>query len=133
VAAEVKSLADQAKQSTVQVRGILSDIQKGITGSVMLTEEAVKRVDGGKRQAEIAERTIKEMADTTLESVHAFQQTIATTNQQQIGYDQVTQALQDIRRASEQTAAGTSQLERAVAAMTALSQQLRRSVERFQV
>ena len=133
VAGEVKNLADQAKQATVQVRNILSEIQKGITGSVMLTEEAVKRVESGKKQSEVAERTIKELAETTIESVQAFQQTIATTNQQQIGYDQVTQALQDIRRASEQTAAGTSQLEKAVVNLTALSQQLRKAVERFQL
>ncbi len=133
VAGEVKNLADQAKQSTIQVRNLLGEIQKGISGSVMLTEEAVKRVETGKRQAEVTERTIKELADTTVESVHAFQQTIATTNQQQIGYDQVTQALRDIRRASEQTAAGTSQLERATSNLTALSQQLRKAVERFQV
>ncbi|MBI4249252.1 MAG: methyl-accepting chemotaxis protein [Elusimicrobia bacterium] len=133
VAGEVKNLADQAKQSTVQVRNILGDIQKGITGSVMLTEEAVKRVETGKKQAEVTERTIKELADTTVESVQAFQQTIATTNQQQIGYDQVTQALQDIRKASEQTAAGTFQLEKAVSNLTALSQQLRKATERFQI
>lgn len=133
VAGEVKSLADQAKQATVQVRNILSEIQKGITGSVMLTEEAVKRVESGKKQSEVAERTIKELTETTIESVQAFQQTIATTNQQQIGYDQVTQALQEIRRASEQTAVGTSQLEKAVVNLTALSQQLRKGVERFQL
>jgi methyl-accepting chemotaxis protein len=133
VAGEVKSLADQAKQSTIQVRNLLGEIQKGISGSVMLTEEAVKRVEVGKKQAEVTERTIKELADTTVESVHAFQQTIATTNQQQIGYDQVTQALRDIRRASEQTAVGTSQLEKATSNLTALSQQLRKAVERFQV
>jgi methyl-accepting chemotaxis protein len=44
VAGEMKSLADQAKDSTVQVRTILGDIQKGINSSVLLTEEAVKRV-----------------------------------------------------------------------------------------
>ena len=133
VAAEVKNLADQAKESTVQVRSILGDIQKGITRSVMLTEEAVKRVESGKKQAEVSERTIRELADTTVESVQAFQQIIATTNQQQIGYDQVTQALQDIRRSSEQTAVGTSQLEKATSSLTALSQQLRKAVERFQI
>ena len=50
VANEMKNLADQAKDSTVQVRTILSDIQKGINSSVMLTEEAVKRVESGKQQ-----------------------------------------------------------------------------------
>ena len=40
VANEMKHLADQAKEATVQVRTILGDIQKGINSSVMLTEEA---------------------------------------------------------------------------------------------
>lgn len=131
VAGEVKNLADQAKQATVQVRGILGEIQKGITSSVMLTEEAVKRVDSGKKQFETTEKTISSLTDATVESVQAFQQTVATTNQQQIGYSQVTQALQDIRKASEQTAAGTAQLEKATSNMTALSSQLRKVVERF--
>src|SRR5207253_3218723 len=45
VANEMKNLADQAKESTVQVRNILGDIQKGINSTVMVTEEAVKRVE----------------------------------------------------------------------------------------
>jgi methyl-accepting chemotaxis protein len=45
VAGEIKNLADQSKAATVQVKTILGDIQKEINTSVMLTEEAVKRVD----------------------------------------------------------------------------------------
>ena len=87
VANEMKNLADQAKESTVQVRTILGDIQKGINSSVMLTEEAVKRVEAGKQQADVTERTIREMAETTQESVQAFQQIIGAANQQQIGFE----------------------------------------------
>ena len=36
------------KAATVQVRGILGEIQRGINTSVMLTEEAVKRAAAGK-------------------------------------------------------------------------------------
>jgi methyl-accepting chemotaxis protein len=50
IAGEVKNLADQSREATIQVRVILGDIQKGINRSVMLTEEAVKRVESGKRQ-----------------------------------------------------------------------------------
>ena len=125
VANEMKNLADQAKQCTVQVRTILGDIQKGINSSVMLTEEAVKRVESGKAQADVTERTIREMTETTEESVQAFQQIIGATNQQQIGFTQVTRGMQDIRQAVEQTAIGTSQLEKAVANLTAMSEQLR--------
>ena len=133
VANEIKNLADQAKDSTVQVRTILGEIQKGINGSVMLTEEAVKRVEAGKQQADVAEQTIRQMAETTVESVQAFQQIMGATNQQQIGFEQVTQGMQDIRQAASQTAASTIQLEKAVASLNAQSQQLRTAVGRYQI
>jgi methyl-accepting chemotaxis protein len=133
VANEMKNLADQAKESTLQVRSILGEIQKGINSAVMQTEEAVKRVESGKQKTDGTEGTIRQMADTTQKSVHAFQQIVAATHQQQIGFEQVTQALQNIRQATEETAAGTSQLEKAVAALNALSQQLRKTVERYKV
>ena len=53
VASEMKTLADQAKDATLQVRSILGDIQRGINSSVMLTEEAVKRVAAGKERTDI--------------------------------------------------------------------------------
>src|SRR5581483_1997406 len=125
VANEIKNLADQAKESTVQVRTILGDIQKRINSSVMLTEEAVKRTETGKQQADVTEDTIRRMADTTQESVQAFQQIISATRQQQIGFEKVTQGMQDIGQAASQTAAGTVQLEKAVASLNAQSHQLR--------
>ena len=133
VAGEMKNLADQAKESTVQVQTILVGIQKGINSSVMLTEEAVKRAEAGREQAQTTERTIRQMADTTQESVNAFQQIIAATNQQQIGLDQVTQGMKDIRQAATQTAAATSQLEAAVVNVTALSQQLQKAAGRYRL
>ncbi|HEX3655539.1 MAG TPA: CHASE3 domain-containing protein [Pirellulales bacterium] len=133
VANEIKNLADQAKESTVQVRTILGDIQKRINSSVMLTEEAVKRTETGKQQADVTEDTIRRMADTTQESVQAFQQIISATCQQQIGFEQVTQGMQDIGQAASQTAAGTVQLEKAVASLNAQSHQLREAVGRYQI
>jgi methyl-accepting chemotaxis protein len=133
VASEMKNLADQAKECTVQVRTILSEIQKGINSSVMLTEEAVKRVETGKQQAEVSESTIREMTETTETSVQAFQQIIGAANQQQIGFEQVTQGMQDIRQAAEQTAAGTEQLEQAVSNLASLSQQLKAAVGTYRI
>ena len=133
VASEMKNLADQAKESTVQVQTILGAIQKGINSSVMLTEEAVKRAEAGKEQAENTQGVIRQMADTTQESVKAFQQIIAATNQQQIGLDQVTQGMKDIRQAAGQTASSSTQLEKAVANVNALSQQLQRAAGRYKM
>jgi methyl-accepting chemotaxis protein len=133
IASEVKNLADQSREATVQVRAILGDIQKGINGSVMLTEEAVKRVESGRQQAEVADRTIRSMTENTQESVRAFQQIVAGSNQQQIGFTQVMQAVRDIGQASQQTAASTSQLEKAALNLTALGQQLQKAVEKYRI
>ncbi|MEX2286072.1 MAG: methyl-accepting chemotaxis protein, partial [Planctomycetaceae bacterium] len=133
VANEMKNLADQAKGCTVQVRGILGEIQKGINTAVMLTEEAVKRVDTGKQQADVSERTIREMVTTTQASVQAYQQIIGATNQQQIGYEQVSKGMQDIDVAARQTASSTSQLEQALASLSAMSHQLKAAVTTYRV
>jgi methyl-accepting chemotaxis protein len=133
IASEVKNLADQSREATVQVRGILGDIQKGINSSVMLTEEAVKRVESGKQQAEVANGTIRTMAESIQQSVQAFQQIAAGSNQQQIGFTQVMQAVRDIGQASRQNAAGTQQLEKSALNLAALSQQLEKAVERYRV
>jgi methyl-accepting chemotaxis protein len=133
VANEMKNLADQAKTSTVQVRTILGDIQKGINSSVMFTEEAVKRVDSGKQQADVTEQTIRQMARTTLDSIQAFEQIIGAGNQQQIGFEQVAQGMKDIRQTAEQNASATAQLEKAVVNLNALSQELKKSVGRYQL
>jgi methyl-accepting chemotaxis protein len=133
VAAEMKNLADQAKQATVHVRTILGDIQKGINSSVMLTEEAVKRVESGRRQADVTEETIRQMAATTLDSVQAFEQIIGAGNQQQIGFEQVAQGMKDIRQAATQTAAATAQMEKAVANLGTLSRELKEAVGRYQL
>jgi methyl-accepting chemotaxis protein len=133
VASEIKNLANQAKEATAQVRTILGGIQKGINTSVMLTEEVVKRVESGKKQSDIAERTIHHMAQSLNESIQAFQQITAATNQQQIGFEQVTQALKNIRQASDQTAISTGQLEKAAINLNSLGQQLTKTVERYRL
>lgn len=133
VAAEMKMLADQAKEGTSQVRSILGDIQRGINSSVMLTEEAVKRVAAGKERTDLTQKTINEITGRIQESVQTFQQIVASTNQQQLGIEQVMGALQNIRQASQQTAAGTRQLDTAAANLTSLSQQLLGLTERYRL
>ncbi|EHP94986.1 methyl-accepting chemotaxis protein [Methylorubrum extorquens] len=133
VASEMKLLADQAKGATAQVRGILGEIQRGINTSVMLTEEAVKRAAAGKTRTDATVRTIEEMAARVEESVHTFQQIVASTNQQLLGIEQVTGALHNIRQASQQTAAGTREVETASANLTELAGELLARSERYRI
>ncbi len=131
VANEIKNLADQAKEATGQVRVILEEIQKGVNTSVMVTEEAVKRVELGREKTDMAEDAMGQMSGSIQESVSAFQQIAAAANQQQIGLEQVTQAMQAIRQASQQTANSTGLLENAAGNLNALGGQLRNLVEKY--
>ena len=133
VAGEIKNLADQSKAATVQVKTILGDIQKEINTSVMLTEEAVKRVDLGKHQADVAASAIRNMAANIDQSVQAFQQIVAGTNQQQIGFDNVMQALKDMTRGSEQAALSTRQTEKAAGSLTSIGAQLGLATEGYRL
>ncbi|GJD52281.1 hypothetical protein OPKNFCMD_5044 [Methylobacterium crusticola] len=133
VAAEMKALADQAKEATGQVRAILGEIQRGINASVMLTEEAVKRVAVGKERTDTTHATIEEITARVQESVQTFQQIVASTNQQQLGIEQVMGALQNIRQASQQTAAGTRQVEAAAANLSELAGALLALAERYRL
>lgn len=133
VANEIRNLAAQSKRATSQVRTILGDIQRSITTSVMLTEEAVKRVDAGREQAGVSQRTIEELTSSIEESVRAFQQIVGGSSQQQIGFEQVTQAFRNIGIASQQTATSTKQLETAAASLNTLAVQLRAAVGRYHV
>ena len=47
VAQEVRTLAEQSKQATVQVRSILNDIQNSTSAAVMATEQGTKAVNNG--------------------------------------------------------------------------------------
>ncbi|TAN56548.1 MAG: methyl-accepting chemotaxis protein [Rhodospirillales bacterium] len=133
VANEIKNLADQAKDATRRVRNILEEIQRGINTSVLLTEEAMKRVEYGREKVTVADDAIRKMTANVAESANAFQQIGGATNQQQIGFEQVVQALQEIRQASQQTASSTGQLEAAAGGFNSLSQQLRDVVEKYRV
>jgi methyl-accepting chemotaxis protein len=133
VAGEIKNLAAQSKEATVQVKSILGDIQKRINSSVMLTEEVVKRVEVGKRQSDRAASSIQEMTSSIQQSLQASQQIMAGTNQQQIGFEHVTQAVKYIGQSSEQAAASTRQMERAAADLAALGQQLRKATDRYRL
>ena len=117
----------------MQVRSILGEIQRGINTSVMLAEEQVKRVAAGKERTDITHRAIEEITGSVRESVQTFQQIVASTNQQQIGVEQVMTALQSIRQASQQTAAGTRQLDSAAGNLTELSHQLVALADRYRV
>ena len=133
VAQEVRSLAEQSKQATSQVRTILNDIQKATNAAVMATEQGSKAVEAGERQSGEAGESILILADSIVESANASTQIAASSQQQMVGMDQVSLAMDNIKEASNLSVTSTQQAEQSAQDLHELGQKLKRLVEQFKL
>ena len=133
VAQEVRSLAEQSKQATAQVRVILGDIQKATSAAVMATEQGSKAVEAGVTQSSETGESIRVLADSIAEASQAATQIAASAQQQLVGMDQVALAMENIKQASTQNVASTKQAETAAQNLHDLGQKLKQLVEQYQV
>jgi len=133
VAREVKSLAEQSRQATRQVRTILSDIQKATSATVMATEQGSKSVDSGVSQATEVGEALRNLAQSISDWAMMMQQIVSTTQQQYIGIDQVTLAMESIKVASAQNVSGARQLEGASRGLDDLGKRLQSLVAHYKV
>lgn len=125
VAGEVKTLADQSKKATGQVRQILGDIQKATNSAVMRTEEGTRSVNDAITVVTKAGETIRSLADTITEAAQLAAQISASTGQQATGMSQIHQAMKNINQVANQNLVSTKQTERAAQDLDALSGKLR--------
>ncbi|MDX1513809.1 MAG: methyl-accepting chemotaxis protein [Gammaproteobacteria bacterium] len=132
VAQEVRSLAEQSKQATVQVSGILKDIQKATSEAVLAAESGSKAVEAGVGQTERAGEAIRELAKAVNQAAQAAQQIAASSQQQLVGMEQVAQAMESIRAASSENVKGTQQVDTAARNVNELGQKLKVLTDRYQ-
>lgn len=114
VAMEVRNLADQNRDATVQVREILGEIQRATNSAVMVTEEGSKGVDSGQMLVNKAGESIRELSKAIEDAALAAMQIAASTRQQTIGMDQLTGAMRTIKHATTETVSSTMMVEASV-------------------
>ncbi len=132
VAQEIRSLAEQSKQATTQVRALLAEVQKAISNAVMATEQTDKVVDSGVAQSRQAGESIGVAVDATVEVARTSSQIVATSQQQLTGVDQVAVAMENINQTSVQNAQSTKQVETVARNLHELSQKLKSLVAQYQ-
>ena len=125
VAQEVKSLAEQSKHATGQVRGILGEVQKATSAAVMATEQGTKVVDAGVAQSAAVSQSIRLLTESVSEAAQASTQIAASSQQQLVGMGQIVQAMESIKTATTQNVAGTKQAGMAAQQLHALGEKLR--------
>lgn len=133
VAQEIKSLAEQSKQATAQVRAILTDVQKATNVAVMATEQGTKAVEAGVKQSVQTGEAVKALTDSSLEASQIATQIVASSQQQVVGMDQIGVAMENINQAGAQNASAMKQAESASKNLNELGQKLRKIVEQFKI
>ena len=133
VAQEVKSLADQSKEATAQVKTILNDIQKATGTAVMATEKGSKAVETGENLAAQSGDSIRTLSNNIRDSAESASQITVSSQQQLVGLEQLVQAMESIKEASMQNVEGAQQLESAVKNLDDVGQELKGLAEKFKV
>ena len=124
VASEIRSLAEQSKEATSQVRGILGEIQASTNAAVVAAEEGTKKSDSGMSLADLSGAKIQELARSMEESSSSARLIANSARQQSAGIEQVAQALVSISNATNSTASGLKQTEQATAQLVTLAERM---------
>jgi methyl-accepting chemotaxis protein len=133
VAQEIRNLAEQSKQATMQVRTILNDVQKATGAAVLATEQGNKAVEEGVKKSVLAGKAIQILSDSTEKAVQISTQIVVSSQQQLIGMDQIGTAMQNINQAGIETSASMTQAEESVKNLHELGQKLKELVEQFKM
>lgn len=133
VAQHVRELAERSKAATVQVREILSEIQKATNAAVLVTEEGTKGVESGAKLAGEAGQVIHRIAGEVESGAQANMQMAAAAQQQTAGMEQIGQAMGSIQQATTQALASTRQAERAAQDLNTLAKSLQQSIALYRL
>ncbi|MDP1836729.1 MAG: methyl-accepting chemotaxis protein [Chlamydiales bacterium] len=117
VAQEIRTLAEQSKGATVQVRSLLNDIQQATNAAVLATEQGSKAVAKGVDQSTLTSVTIKQLVSKMSGVTQAANQIVLSNQQQLIGTEQITVAMTQINEATNQHVDHLAQIESRVATL----------------
>ncbi len=129
VAQEIKSLADQSKKATEQVRTILEETRRWVSAVVMATEQGGKAVTAGVEQSRIAKEAIESLSQAVVLASQAGNVIDVSSEQQFMGVDQVAEGMASIEHAMRQNLEAIKQLEDAAKRLELLGQELRNVVK----
>ena len=133
VAQEIKSLAEQSKQATTNIRNILTDIQRGISSTVISTEQGTKTVATGMKLTKEAQEAILVLSQGISDAARAGIQITASSQEQVVGMDQISIAMENIRTAAQNNLEVTRQVEKTARDLHDLGNNLKEITERFKV
>ncbi len=133
VAVEVKNLATRSKKATLQVKNILSEIQKATNSTVIVTEEGSKYVESGVGQVYRIGSNIKSLHKVIVESSTAAKQIASTTNQQVVSIENIAVAMKQISNSANKGVTSAQQQQVTAQSLSQLANSLNNIVNQYRL
>jgi methyl-accepting chemotaxis protein len=130
VAQEVKHLAEQSSKATTQVRSTLGSIQGAIASVVLLARAGRERAEAGVTSIENTGHVIRDLGDSISMSVTSAKEIAIRANEQNLGLEQIAQAMAMINGAAAATEQSTQQVERGGQKLNEMARRLEELVSR---
>ena len=133
VAAEVKNLAEQSEQSTIQVQKILEDIRHGTEKAVIVTEEGAKGVAEGTGVVEQMGSIMQSLTEAINETMLASQQIEVAVRQESLGIEQITVGMNEINQVTSSFVKAVNQTTLLINDLGDIAQRIKDNVDVYKV
>jgi len=133
VAHEIHNLAEQSKAATANIRTILTDIQRGVSSTVVSTERGTKSVADAVRLTSDAQKAIEVLTRSTAESSRQAIEIASSIHDQAKGVDQISLAMEKIRDAAQKNLEITRKVEKTAEDLHELGLRLKKLTVQYHV
>jgi twitching motility protein PilJ len=133
VAEEVQRLAERSSEATKQIGAIVKTIQTDTNSAVAAMEKSTEGVVEGARLSDAAGQALTEIETVTTNLAQLIQAISTATVAQTEAASQVTENMQQIQEITTLTTDGTKQTTESIMQLTALADDLRKSVAGFKL
>ena len=131
VAAQVRHLADNVAQSTVEIRRRISEIQTATNELVIAAEQGTKKINQGVALSQTTQQALEQISVSADQTNLSASQISISTRQQQTAVEQVVEALQNLNAEVNRVAASSNQAVQIVTDLSHLSDALNEPVASF--
>lgn len=133
VATEVKNLAEQSEQSTIQVQKILEDIRHSTEKAVLVTEEGTKGVEQGMEVVEQTGDIMRILTEAINETMINSQQIEAAIRQESLGIEQITAGMNEINQVTASFVSTVKQTTESINKLGELAKNIKDYVDVYKV
>lgn len=133
VAHEIHNLAEQSKKATTNIRMILTDIQRGVSSTVVSTEQGTRSVADAVRLTSDAREAIEVLTRSITDSSREAIEITTSIQEQAAGVDQISLAMEKIRSAAQKNLEITRKAEKTAEDLHELGIRLKKLTVQYHV